>query len=205
MDRSEGRKMSIAARASRDARVERAPILCTPLDLLRRLDLSSFALGDAARLVTMRQNPADNYHWSKPVGEFTAGEVREAIAAAFDVARQEVLREAREALLDMIADAGEFDEQPDEDATYYTLKTTDRSLRPLLEALGITTQRYAIETDGDGLWHAEETLGEALEREIMSPTPADNHAADDTGSERSEHRHAQINTSLRSEEKEETR
>ena len=48
MDRSEGRKMSIAARSSRDARVERAPILGDQLEIAT--DRLSDALSEIAFL-----------------------------------------------------------------------------------------------------------------------------------------------------------
>lgn len=44
--------------------------------LLSQLKLDG--MPDQARLVVMAQNPADNHHWSKAVGEFTVREVREA-------------------------------------------------------------------------------------------------------------------------------
>jgi len=46
----------------------------TPQLLLERIALGG--LSDADRLMVMAQSPADNHHWSKPVGKFTAGEVR---------------------------------------------------------------------------------------------------------------------------------
>ena len=52
--------------------------LVTADELLESIDLSGQP--DSSRLVVMAQNPADNHHWSKSVGKFTAGQVREALA-----------------------------------------------------------------------------------------------------------------------------
>lgn len=49
----------------------------TPRDLLSALKLGD--LPDNHRLIVMCQNPANYHHWSKPVGEFTAGQVRDAL------------------------------------------------------------------------------------------------------------------------------
>lgn len=42
-------------------------------------DIRINGLQDNERLIVMKQNPHDNYNWSRPVGEFTAGEIRAAL------------------------------------------------------------------------------------------------------------------------------
>lgn len=79
------------------------------------------------------------------------------------------LREAKEAFLNLFAGARKFDEQPDENETYYTIETTDRSLEPLLKALGIAPQPLTIWVDSEP-FPGRETLVEALERENNTPT-----------------------------------
>lgn len=44
-------------------------------------DIRISGLQDSERLIVMKQNPHDNYRWSRPVGEFTAGEIRAALQA----------------------------------------------------------------------------------------------------------------------------
>lgn len=45
-------------------------------------DIRITGLQDGERLIVMKQNPHDNYRWSRPVGEFTAGEIRAALLQA---------------------------------------------------------------------------------------------------------------------------
>lgn len=84
---SEAAALLDEARQERDsARAEAADLRAalmaaqapTSTALLSRLLLSG--LPDNHRLMVMCQNPSANYHWSKVVGQMTAGEVRAALA-----------------------------------------------------------------------------------------------------------------------------
>lgn len=82
----------------------------------------------------------------------------------------------REAFLDLIADAQEFDEFIDEDAIYYTLRFTDASLRPLMKAVGIETRERIVHDDGFS-YGIPESPAAAIQRVIasaaeQSPNPA---------------------------------
>lgn len=79
------------------------------------------------------------------------------------------IEKAREAFLNMLADASVFEEQPDGDmndagnmidCTTYKIITGWRQFEELCEALGIKRQRY------------DETLMDALGRHIQAPSAA---------------------------------
>jgi hypothetical protein len=89
-------------------------------------------------------------------------------------AGDEGLKTAREAFFDLIADAIKWDEQHDEGAIYYTLETTDSSLIPLMNALGIEQKYQPIEVDGE-TFPGYESPAEAIDRAMgraLSATPA---------------------------------
>jgi hypothetical protein len=56
------------------------PPITSAAALLRRIETTG--MPDGERLIVHAQNPAGNYYWTKPVGRFTAGEIRAAIAKA---------------------------------------------------------------------------------------------------------------------------
>lgn len=92
-------------------------------------------------------------------------------------------RAAREAFLDLIADALEWVEDDEEDGHLYTLRFGSSSLIPLMKALGLEQKHPTLWVDGEP-GPGYESPADALERLISSgPTPS---LADTPGSDKGE-------------------
>jgi hypothetical protein len=65
------------------------------LDVIERIQSKLALHPDGDRLIVMAQNPANHYHWSKPVGgHVSAAQLREILHAAWQIIEVECLLES---------------------------------------------------------------------------------------------------------------
>ena len=134
-----------------------------PRGVLRELRLADVACG--------RNADGCDQRWDRALADVLSYE--RAAAPRIESALASDVRAAmvREAFLDLIADAYEFDEQLDEGSYHYTLHFTDASFEPLIAALGIKQQARSLEVDGQ-YFPGLESPAETVERVIEESTAA---------------------------------
>jgi hypothetical protein len=124
----------------------------SPFDYLRKI--ANDALKTSARLAWGIDQPATPKPASDNIGGAGVG-----------------MEVAREAFFNLIADASEWVEQPDEGGIYYSLKFEGASFVPFINALGIEQKDGTMWIDGEP-FPTTESPAEAVERCINECTPS---------------------------------